>query len=83
MPSKYRTLALGLLTLLLYLGLLWCLNLALFNWWASAGPPVEHPEIYRMRGNFFFGMACGLLLVFAISLSSLIRRRKRLSRPSE
>jgi len=83
MPSKYRTLALGLLTLLLFLGLLWCENLALFNWWASDGPPVGHPEIYRMRGNFFFGIACGLLLALVMSLWSLIWRRKRLSKPSE
>jgi len=74
MPPKYWTLTLWLLTILLFVGLAWSLNLAAFNWWASGGPPTEHPEIYRMHGNVFFGIACGFLLAFAISLWRLIRR---------
>jgi hypothetical protein len=27
-----------------------------FNWWASGGPHTEHAEIFRMRGNVFFGL---------------------------
>jgi TRAP-type C4-dicarboxylate transport system permease small subunit len=79
MRSKYGALAHSLLTLLLFLGFAWCLDLTSFNWWASDGPPVGHPEIYRMRGSFFFGIACGLFLAFVLSLWSLIRRKKRLS----
>jgi hypothetical protein len=83
MSRKYWTLTLWLLTLLLFLGFAWSLNLTAFNWWASGGSPTEHPEIYRMRGNVFFGVACGFLLAFVISLWSLIRRKKRQSGPSE
>ena len=67
---------LWLLTILLFVGLAWSLNLAAFNWWASGGPPTEHPEIYGMHGKVFFGIACGFLLAFSISLSNLIRRWK-------
>jgi hypothetical protein len=31
----------------------------------------------RMRGNIFFGIACGFLVAFAISVWSLIRRKTR------
>ena len=76
MSGKYWTLTLWLLTILLFVGLAWSLNLAAFNWWASGGPPTDHPEVYRMHGNIFFEIACGFLLAFAISLWTLIRRRK-------
>jgi hypothetical protein len=76
MTHKYWTITLWVLTILLFVGLAWSLNLAAFNWWAGGGPPTEHPEIYRMHGNVFFGIACGFLLAFVISLWNLIRRRK-------
>ena len=41
MSSKYETLMLWLMALLLFLGFAWSLNLSLFNWWASSGPPVQ------------------------------------------
>jgi hypothetical protein len=77
MSSKYWTPALWLLAFALFLGLLWCLNLTAFNYWASGGPPTPHPEIYRMRGNIFFGVACGFLLAFVLSVRSLIKRKRR------
>jgi hypothetical protein len=77
MSPRFWTLTLWFVTLLLFLALAWSLYLAAFNWWAGSGPPTEHPEIYRMHGNVFFGAACGFLLAFVISLWSLIRRSKR------
>jgi hypothetical protein len=73
----------SLLAALLLLGFAGSLNLTAFNWWASGGPPVAHPEIYRMRGNLFFGIACGFLLAFVVTLWGLIRRKKRQSRSSD
>lgn len=62
---------------LLLLSSLWFGNLALFNWWAGGGPPTPHPEIYALRGNIFFALAC-LLFVGFVTLSILnIRRRKQ------
>ena len=56
----------------------WSANLTLFNWWASSGPPVHHPEIYKSRGNVFFALSCGLLLALAFVIWNLIRGyRKR------
>jgi hypothetical protein len=37
------------------------LNVALYNWWASWGPPTPHPEIYAWRSK----------IVFLISLASI------------
>jgi hypothetical protein len=83
MSSKYVTLMLSLLAGLLLLGFAWSLNLTAFNWWAGGGPPVAHLEIYRMRGNLFFGIACAFLLAFLVTLWSLIRRQKRQSGSSD
>jgi hypothetical protein len=77
MSSRYGAFALWFTTILLLLVFLWCLNLTAFNYWASGGPPTPHPEIYRMRGNVFFGIACVLFVAFLICLRSLIRRTKR------
>ena len=77
MLPKYRTLALWLVALALFLGFLLSLNLTAFNYWASGGPPTPHPEIYRVRGNIFFGVACGFLLAFVLSIRNLIKRKKR------
>ena len=74
MSSKYGTFALWLLTLLLFLAFLWSLNLTAFNYWASGGPPTPHPEIYRMRGNIFFGIACVLFVALAVCLWRLFQR---------
>jgi hypothetical protein len=76
MPSKYGPLALRLTTFLLLLVFLWALYLTAFNYWAAGGPPTPHPEIYRMRGNIFFGIACVLFVAFAVCLWSLVRRKK-------
>jgi hypothetical protein len=77
MPSRYPMLMRWLIALLLLLGFAWSLNLSLFDWWASSGPPVEHPEVYRMRGNIFFGISCGLLLGLVFAVRSLIRGKGR------
>jgi len=76
MSSKHGTLALRLTTLLLLLAFLWSLYLTAFNYWAGGGPPTPHPEIYRMRGNIFFGIACALFVAFAACLWSLVRSKK-------
>ena len=68
---------LGLLALLLFLALAWSLNLTIFNLWASGGPPVEHPEIYRHRANIFFAISVGFLMAFLIVLWRLIRNRRK------
>jgi len=76
MSSKYGTLALRLTTFLLLLVFLWALYLTAFNYWAAGGPPTPHPEIYRMRGEIFFGIACVLFVAFAVCLWSLVLRKK-------
>ena len=77
MPSKFKNYMLGLLALLLFLALAWSLNLTIFNLWASGGPPVEHPEIYRHRANIFFAISIGFLVAFLMVLWRLIRNWKR------
>jgi len=42
MSPKFKTFMLWLLPVLLLIAFAWSLNLTLFNWWASGGPPVEH-----------------------------------------
>ena len=70
---------LWLLPLFLFMGFAWSLNIALFNWWVSGGPPVEHPEIYRHRGNVFCTISLGFLLSSVAAVWGLIRRQKRRS----
>ena len=53
---------------LLFIAFAWSLNLTLLNWWASGGPPVEHPEIYRYRGNVFCGISLTLFLTFVAAV---------------
>ena len=77
MPSKFKTVAVWLLSVLLFVAFAWSLNLTLFNWWASGGPPVQHPEIYRHRGNVFCGISFVLFLNFIVAAWVLARRRKR------
>jgi len=77
MPAKLKHYMLGLVALLLFLALAWSLNLTIFNLWASGGPPVAHPEIYRHRANIFFAISIGFLVAFLIVLWRLIRNRKR------
>jgi uncharacterized membrane protein YphA (DoxX/SURF4 family) len=77
MPSKYGTLAIWVMTVLLFFAFLWSLNLTAFNYWASGGPPTPHPEIYRMRGNIFFGIACVFFVAFGVCIWSLVQRKKR------
>lgn len=43
----------------------------MFNYRAIGGPPVEHPEIYKARGNIFFAVACALLLCFSLVVLGL------------
>lgn len=76
MSFKQRTLALGLTTFLLLLALLWFLYLTAFNYWAGGGPPTPHSEIYRMRGNIIFGVACALFVALVVCLLILLRRMK-------
>ena len=76
MSPKSKSAVLWLLAIILLATCLWTLNLTMFNWWASGGPPVEHPEIYRTRGNIFFAIACALLLGFSLVLVTIFRRRK-------
>ena len=76
MPAKYGTLALCLTTFLLLLAFLWSLYLTAFNYWAGGGPPTPHPEIYRTRGNIFFGIACVLFVALAACLWNLVRRNR-------
>jgi hypothetical protein len=78
MAFRWETSTRWLIALLLLIGFGWTLNLTLFNWWASSGPPVQHPEIYRMRGNIFFGISAALLLAFVVILrSAILKTRKR------
>jgi ABC-type transport system involved in multi-copper enzyme maturation permease subunit len=77
MPSKFKTFMLWLLPVLLFIVFAWSLNLTLFNWWAGGGPPVQHPEIYRHRGNVFCGISFVLFLTFIVAVWVLARRRKR------
>jgi hypothetical protein len=77
MSTKLKTLMPFTLCLLLLMGFAWSANLTLFNYWASGGPPVEHPEIYRHRGNVFSAISGGFLLTFGIAAWALIRRLKR------
>ena len=77
MSSKHGTLALWLTSLLLLLAFLWFLYVTAFNYWAAGGPPTQHPEIYRMRGNASLGIACVFLVAFAACLWGLVRREKR------
>ena len=76
MSQKRNTVTRWIATLVLLGCFLWSLNLAAFNWWASGGPPVQHPEIYRQRGNLFFGISGGLLVACILCLRSLIRNTK-------
>jgi hypothetical protein len=77
MTSKFKTVAVWLPSVLLLVAFAWSLNLTLFNWWASGGPPVQHPEIYRHRGNVFCGISFVLFLNFIVAAWVLARRRKR------
>ncbi|MCE5312511.1 MAG: hypothetical protein LLF86_05105 [Nitrospiraceae bacterium] len=59
---------------------IWLGNLAISNWWAAGGPPLENPAdavIYAQRGNISFGLACLFFLVFGILLILNIRKRKK------
>ena len=76
MRSEYGRFALWLATFLLLLAFLWFLYLTAFNYWAGGGPPTPHPELYRMRANIFFEIACVLFVAFAVCLWSLVRRKK-------
>jgi hypothetical protein len=62
---------------LLLLAAGWFGNLALFNWWAAGGPPTPHPEVYRFRGNAFFGFASVLFAGAVIVFIRIFRARKR------
>jgi hypothetical protein len=66
-----------LLTILLFLGLAWSLNLTAYNWWLSSGPPVRHPEVYKHRGDVFCVISFGFLLAFVLAVRNLIRARVR------
>lgn len=76
MSARANSVILWLLAIVLFLALAWTLNLTAFNYWASGGPPVDHPEVYRARGKLFFAIACGLLLCFSLVALALVRRRK-------
>ncbi|MBN2653813.1 MAG: hypothetical protein JXR79_01680 [Nitrospirae bacterium] len=44
-------------------------NLAISNWWAAGGPPIENPAhiaSYAYRGNISFVFACLFFLVFVV-----------------
>jgi len=77
MPTKFKTFMFWLLPAFLFVAFAWSLNLAIFNLWASGGPPVEHPEIYRHRGNVFSGISLVLFLTFIVAVWMLARRLKR------
>jgi hypothetical protein len=79
MSPKVKTFSLWLTAVLLFVGFAWSLDVTLFNLWASGGPPVEHPEIYRQRANIFAAISCGLLLAFVVLIWNLIRRQIRRS----
>jgi hypothetical protein len=76
MSPKLKALILAAFTVLLFLAFLWSVNLTLYNWWAAGGPPVEHPEIYRHRGNVFFVVGWGLLAAIALLVRALISLTK-------
>jgi hypothetical protein len=80
MSPKSKTVVLWAFAIVLFLAFAWSLNLTMFNWWASSGPPVQHPEIYKARGNVFFAIACALLLGFSLVVRSLIRRHRERTR---
>ena len=80
MSPKSKSVALWAFAIILLLAFAWSLNLMMFNWWASSGPPVQHPEIYRTRGNVFFAIASALLLGFSLVVRGLIRRRRERAR---
>lgn len=75
-PSLARFLS-WLLPVLLLLGACWTGNLTLFNWWAAGGPPTPHPEIYEQRGNVFFFVTVGLLVLALVLIVLNLRRRRR------
>jgi hypothetical protein len=78
MSPKFKAAVLWMFAVVLLFTWAWAANLTLFNWWASSGPPTEHPEIYKSRGNVFFALSWGLFLAFALVIWNLIRQyRKR------
>jgi len=78
MSSQITKLARSVIAVLLLLMFAWSLYLSVFNWWASDGPPIQqHPEVYRVRGNIFFGVSCGLLLAFILTLRGAIWGTKK------
>lgn len=56
----------------------WTALLTVFNLWVSTGPPTAHSEIYRTRGEVFFGISIALLVAFVVALRGLIRNQKRI-----
>jgi hypothetical protein len=72
MSPKLKAFVLAALTVLLFLAFLWSVNLTLYNWWAAGGPPTEHPDLYRQRGNMFFAIGWGLLAAIALLIRALI-----------
>jgi hypothetical protein len=83
MSPKFKTFTLWLCAALLFVGFAWSLDVTLFNLWASGGPPVEHPEIYRQRANVFAAISCGLLLACVVLVWNLIRRQRSRSNAAE
>jgi hypothetical protein len=61
---------------ILLLAFLYALNLTMYNLWASGGPPVPDPEIYRHRANVSFGFSCGFLLGLVAVIWKLVGRFK-------
>gem|GEM_PF-3412114 len=61
----------------LLLASLWFGNLALFNWWATGGPPNPSPGTYVFRGNVFFCVSCLLFVGFVIRIVSNLRQGRR------
>jgi hypothetical protein len=55
MFSKDSTVLPWFVTSFLFLGLVWTALFTVFNLWLSTGPPAAHPEMYRTRGEIFFG----------------------------
>jgi hypothetical protein len=62
------------LAVVLLLATAWSANLALFNWWAAGGPPVNDVEVYELRGNVF-GVVTVLLFVAFVGVTVMSIRR--------
>jgi len=62
-------------TVIVFVGLLWSLNLMFFNIWAAGGPPTDNPQLFEGRAEWFAVQSLVFLFLLVISIRSAMNHK--------